>query len=76
MSTYGRLWEDVANIRKRLRQLLQADVALNSKDTETRVARLTLLAESTTGEARDLLLRWVQLETAMAQCDGRTGEPQ
>jgi len=68
MSTYGRLWEQVAEIRAKLVQTVPS-ASVNSLVE----ARQSL--RSVSGELDALLERWASLEQEMARLDDSTGEP-
>lgn len=74
MSAYGKLWQEVSEIRDALK-LLVPEINTSSVDAA---------AEAVTGSARDLrsqaerierlMRRWRVLEAAMAGCNDHTGD--
>lgn len=70
MSTYGRIWQEISDMRSLLAAHLR-----RSKEALPTLAEARDRAAEHKAEADRLLARWTALEAEASRCDGQTGEP-
>jgi hypothetical protein len=69
MSTYGRLWQQVSDIRNELKHLgVVGDTLADARKASDK-------KPADTPRVGQLLRRWAQCEEEMKDCDENTGEP-
>lgn len=69
MSEYGRMWQQVAEIRQMLKE------PVPSIDTSATLGQATRSFGRLNGRVMACLAEWAELEKKMADCDDETGAP-
>lgn len=74
MSAYGKLWQEVSEIREALTYLVPDIDASSASAAQEAVAASARELRSQAERIERLLRRWRSLELAMSGCDGETGD--